>query len=96
MGFRVRENDSTASEILRCAQYLAGFLGTAIFVDHVGRMSDDLAGLADELSRKETSTKENGARALSYAEFRRVDTGQCTVKLVGKPLWEKPVQESAV
>ena len=68
------KNDSTASEILRCAQYLAGFLGTTIFVDHVGRMSDDLAGLADELSRKETSTKENGARALSYAEFRRVDS----------------------
>ena len=68
------KNDSTASEILKSAQYLAGFLGTTIFVDHVGRMSDDLAGLADELSRKETSTKESGARALWYAEFRRVDS----------------------
>ena len=68
------KNDSTASEILKSAQYLAGFLGATIFVDHVGRMSDDLAGLADELSRKEISTKASGAKALQCAEFRKVDS----------------------
>ena len=46
------KNDKSASEVLRAVQCLAGIPGVTVFVKHVARMSDDLAGLADEISRK--------------------------------------------
>ena len=46
------KNDKPASVVLRAVQCLAGIPGVTVFVKHVARMSDDLAGLADEISRK--------------------------------------------
>ena len=34
------KNDESASEILKAAKYLSGYLGATIYVEHVGRMSD--------------------------------------------------------
>ena len=37
------KNDSSASEVLKTAQYLAAFLGITVHVKHVPRMLDSLA-----------------------------------------------------
>ena len=43
--------DSSATEVLKAVNIAASYLGTKIYVEHVPRMSEDLAVLADKLSR---------------------------------------------
>ena len=62
--------DETASEILKAVHYLSGANGTTVSVQHVDRVSNKMATLADELSRKEVSDCRRSAKALSEAEFR--------------------------
>ena len=50
MAEQPRENEAIATEILKSVSYISGYLGSIIHVEHVGRMSEDLAELADELS----------------------------------------------
>ena len=57
-------NDATATEILKCVRYIAGYLGTRVFIEHVGRMSTEMASLADEMSRREISRSDRGWEAL--------------------------------
>ena len=64
--------DDTASEVLKCVRYLSGYLGARVFIEHVGRMSTEMASLADEMSRREISLSETTNRALRQAEFRVV------------------------
>ena len=66
-------NDKSASEVLKSVHYLSGSFGTTVNVEHVDRVSDDLAELADELSRKKHSSKGVVARALEKAERRSVE-----------------------
>ena len=66
-------NDATATEILKCVRYLAGFLGARVFIEHVDRMSTEIASLADEMSRRDTSRSDEGRMALGRAEFRTVE-----------------------
>ena len=66
-------NDATATEILKCVRYLAGFLGARVFIEHVDRMSTEIASLADEMSRRDTSRSDEGRMALERAEFRTVE-----------------------
>ena len=66
------KGDKTASEILKAARYLAGFLGTTIYIDHVDRMSSEMASLADELSRREKSKNPEMAERLKRALYRPV------------------------
>ena len=65
-------NDESASEILKAAKYLAGYLGTTVFVEHVGRMSVDLASMADELSRRQMCKGSSESEALKKAVFRPI------------------------
>ena len=65
--------DSSASEILRATNMLASYLGVKVYVEHVPRMSDDLATLADKLSRNrhhsrapEYLLKKPGSRIMSW------------------------------
>ncbi len=44
--------DSTATEVLKATNVVATYLGVKIYVQHVHRMSEELAELADILSRK--------------------------------------------
>ena len=67
------KNDESASEVLKGVHYLSGLLGTTVHVDHVDRISTDMALLADELSRKEFSSNAKAGQALSRAEFRPVE-----------------------
>ena len=67
-------NDRTASEVLKAAHYLASFLGVTIHVEHVPRMSNTLAEIADELSRKENSYKGRTNRILSNGIFLEVES----------------------
>ena len=46
------KNDSSATVILKTMHILASFLGCHVHVSHVHRMSNDMASLADELSRR--------------------------------------------
>ena len=66
------KNDESASEILKAAKYVSGFLGTTIHVEHVGRMSGDLASMADELSRRQMCKGAKEREVLQEALFRPV------------------------
>ena len=66
------KNDKTATEILKSIRYLSGCMGTRVFIEHVDRMSNEMASLADELSRRERSKCGERQKALSKAEFREV------------------------
>ena len=68
-------NDRTASEVLKAAQYMAAFLGVTIYVRHVPRVSNPLAHMADEISRKEVDFSRNTARLLSGAAFQKIEGG---------------------
>ena len=61
------KNEKTASEVLKSVQYLAGFLGVTVHVEHVPRMSDPLAKVADELSRKTENFEGRTNRMLKNA-----------------------------
>ena len=66
------KNDETASEILKTISYLAGYLGATVHVEHVNRMSEDLAKLADEMSRRSESRDAVSRLVLEKALFREV------------------------
>ena len=66
------KQDETASEVLKSVQYISSVLGTVVNVQHVDRVSDELAELADELSRRKQSKKPEACKALESAEFREV------------------------
>ena len=48
-------------------------MGTTVNVEHVDRVSDDLAELADQLYRKEQSSRGVAAHALEQADRRSVE-----------------------
>ena len=48
-------------------------MGTTVNVEHVDRVSDDLAELADQLYRKEHSSRGVAAHALEQADRRSVE-----------------------
>ena len=66
------KNDSSASEVLKTAQYMAAFLGITVHLKHVAKMSDTLAQMADELSRKESGFSGKTASALVGKPFGEV------------------------
>ena len=44
---------------LKSVHYLSGLMGTTVNVEHVDRVSDEIADLADELSRKTVSSSKS-------------------------------------
>ena len=52
-------NNKSASEVLKSVHYLSGLMGTTVNVEHVDRVSDEIADLADELSRKTVSSSKS-------------------------------------
>jgi len=66
------KNDRTATGILKAAKYMSAFLGTTIYIEHVPRVSNEMATLADEMSRREKSKYEEIARRLEDTEYREV------------------------
>ena len=67
------KTDKSASEVLKGVHYLSGLLGTTVHVEHVDRISTDMAQLADEPSRKKFSNNARAALALNGAKFRPVE-----------------------
>ena len=61
-------------KFLKAARYLAGYLGADIYIEHVDRMSEDLActSMADELSRRAQCKSAEDNAALSEGAFRPV------------------------
>ena len=64
------KNDKSASEILKSVYYLSGLSGTTVNVEHVDRVSNDMAKLADELSRREQSVDYAGRPRECRERFR--------------------------
>ena len=67
------KEDKYATEILKCAQYMSGYLGSTIHVEHQPRKSDEMSNLADELSRRKTSNHAESREALENAVFRETE-----------------------
>ena len=66
------KQDEGASEVLKSVQYISNVMGTVVNVQHAERVSDELAELAEELSRRKQSKKPKAREALEKAEFREV------------------------
>ena len=64
------KEDKTASEVLKAVRHLGGLLGTTIFIEHVGRMTNEMAILADQLSRREKAPEARERMALEKAMYR--------------------------
>ena len=79
----VVKNDYSATEVLKAVQYLAGFLGVTVFVEHVPRMSDPMAAMADELSRKSKDFSGRTTRNLENALHREVSS--CLTEWLSNP-----------
>jgi hypothetical protein len=60
-------NDQSASIILRSVHIIAAFLGCWVTVRHLPRISTLSAKLADRLTRKATTTKEDLEAAIAEA-----------------------------
>ena len=52
-------NNKSASEVLKSVHNLSGLMGTTVNVEHVDRVSEEIADLADELSRKTVSSSKS-------------------------------------
>ena len=68
------KRDRTASEVLKAVQYLTGFLGVTLHVEHVPRMLNLLASVADELSRKNENFSGRTNRILEKCKFRQTES----------------------
>jgi len=64
--------DKSASEVPKCAAYLAAYTRKVVRVEHVPRVSDDMADLADELSRKKELAKEHMRQLLKNVEYTEI------------------------
>ena len=62
-------NGESASEVLKSVHYLSCLFGTTVHVEHVDRVLNEMAQLADELSRKALSDNNEMAVALKSATF---------------------------
>jgi hypothetical protein len=81
--------DEEASILLRGLHLMAAFLGTTVHVQHEPRRSSDLSILADNLSRKSTTSKDDLVR-LSVAK--RSSLGRSLNSWLGRPTtdWSLP------
>ena len=67
------KNDNSATEVLKSVAYLAAYTGTRVTVEHVPRVSDEMADLADELSRKTLSKCDRINMKLKEINYRKID-----------------------
>ena len=68
------KNDKTATEVLKCVAYMAGFIGCTVYVEHVPRNSDEMAELVDELSRRKDSKRKQINEILEKIEYKEVES----------------------
>ena len=59
------KNDNAATEVLKTVHILASYLGCRVYVNHVHRVSNPMADLADELTRKTSSSNPHYEQSLS-------------------------------
>ena len=64
--------DKSATEVLKCVAYLAAYTGTMVYVEHVPRVSDEMADLADELSRKKETNNMEVNKKLEVIKYREI------------------------
>ena len=66
------KNDQTASEVLKCTAYMAGYLGTTVHVEHILRVSDEMTELVDELSRGKKPKCEEKRKIIEDIKYEEV------------------------
>lgn len=82
--------DRSATQVLKSVYVLSTSLGCTVYVQHVGRVSNEMATLADELSRKEQSSNSSFRQALEKAEFQRPEQrGLCGIGWKNQPMMER-------
>ncbi len=64
--------DAAATMILKCVHVLSAYLGALVRIKHVPRMSNDMASLADEMSRLESPKVVDNQVLLSRADKGKV------------------------
>jgi len=64
------KNDKTATGILKTAKYMAAYLGTTIFIEHVPRVSNEMT---DELSKREVPKNSKIATQVDRTEYKPVE-----------------------
>jgi len=52
---------------------MPAYLGTTIFIEHVPRVSNEMAALADELSKREISKNRRIAKQVERTEYKTVE-----------------------
>ena len=77
------KNEYSATEVWKAVQYLASFLGVTVYVENVPRMSDPMAAMADELSRKSKDFSGRTTRNLKNALHREVSS--CLTEWLSNP-----------
>jgi hypothetical protein len=55
---KYNKRDTELSILIRCLHVIEAFLGCKIYVKHTKRMSNDMAKMADKLSRSKTTDEE--------------------------------------
>ena len=85
------KNDEETSILIRCLHVLEAFLETKIFVEHVKRMSNDMAVLADHLSRESSTTGTDLAR---ISDLPWLSPGGALLSWISDPSldWNLPVK----
>lgn len=68
------KKDESATEILKTVHVLSSYLGCRVYVRHIHRVSNDLADLADDLTRRSIPEKAEFREALDKAEFKPLET----------------------
>jgi hypothetical protein len=89
------KKDSTATKILQAVHVLASYLGTTVHVYHVPRVSNKMADLADDLTRRWIPENEQYREAMIGAEFVPCENDFLDVNtLTGKvPLYDTLLKE---
>ena len=85
------KNDEETSILIRCLHVLEAFLETKIFVEHVKRMSNDMAVLVDHLSRESSTTGTDLAR---ISDLPWLSPGGALLSWISDPSldWNLPVK----
>ena len=83
------KNDEETSILIRCLHVLESFLEAKVFVEHVKRMSNDMAVLVDHLSRDSSTTDQDLERIRSVP---RLSPSMSLAAWIEKPCldWNMP------
>ena len=89
------KNDDSATEILKAVHILSSYLGCRIYVNHIHRVSNEMADLADELTRRDSPENDYCRMSLEKARFVEVCNSVMNhfTSVYTTPLYEKLLEK---